>query len=281
MGKNLQKLNQFISTIGKDPYEGMTKRDQFISLLKLTTSSLTREEFINSFKQVLDFCKKAVQDLSQKYQDTISRTEVEISSKLSSLEEKVDTKLSEVKDGYTPIKGKDYFDGLKGDDGVTPDTAEVALKASTMAQDALKPLLPTIDQLEKKLPILGEKIRDGLELLQGDERLEIKAIKDLEERLSELKKEFGKTRFVGGGGFNRSAMEQYFVDDDTPVEVPNGVITDFTPTYIPLASSLKVFNDGQRMKLGATKDYTFSGGKVIYNTAPLADVIITFDYRRS
>jgi len=105
-----------------------------------------------------------------------------------------------IKDGYTPIKNVDYFDGK---DAVV-DEASIASKASTMAQEALKPLIPTIEQIELDIPKLGEPIRDSLELLQGDERLDIDAIKGLDdyEEVSKLARQPRKIEniYKGGGG---------------------------------------------------------------------------------
>lgn len=80
-------------------------------------------------------------------------------------------------DGYTPVKGKDYFDGK---DAVI-DEAGIVSKASAMTEDRLKPFIPKIEDIEADLPKLGSPIRDSLELLQGDDRLDISAIKGVKE----------------------------------------------------------------------------------------------------
>ena len=50
----------------------------------------------------------------------------------------VDGRMAKVKDGYTPIKGKDYFDGIHGKDGKGIDEAE------------LKKLLDDIETLKRR-----------------------------------------------------------------------------------------------------------------------------------
>jgi len=107
-----------------------------------------------------------------------------------------------LKDGYTPIKGKDYFDGKNGEkgergaDGKTPDTDQIISEAVKATIEAIKPLIPHIQDIENNLPMLGERIRDALELLQGDERLDISAIKGLSEILSKI----ANPQVIGGGG---------------------------------------------------------------------------------
>ena len=92
-----------------------------------------------------------------------------------------------IKDGYSPIKGVDYFDGktpVKGVDyfdGEVPDTTEVALEASKMAQIELKSKIPTISQIVSELPSFGAEVRDSLELLQGEDRLDKSAIRGLDD----------------------------------------------------------------------------------------------------
>lgn len=83
--------------------------------------------------------------------------------------------------GYTPVKGKDYFDGATGANAEPIDIDDIASRASEMANEKIKPFIPTIEALENNLPKLGERIRDSLELLKEDERLDISALKGVEQ----------------------------------------------------------------------------------------------------
>ena len=80
-------------------------------------------------------------------------------------------------DGTVGEKGRDGKDGIDGKNSKPEE------------------FLPLI---EERLPSLGEKIRDGLELLQNEERLDMKAIKGLLETLEKLEKK--KVVYGGGGG---------------------------------------------------------------------------------
>src|SRR3990167_5318780 len=105
-------------------------------------------------------------------------------------------KIENGKDGYTPKKGVDYFDGEKGEsgnDGITPDTNKIVLEASNMALVELESKIPTIPAILELLPMEGEKVRDALEVLTWDERLDKSAVKGLEDyneisRLAKLPK---------------------------------------------------------------------------------------------
>ena len=150
------------------------------------------------------------------------------------------------------------------------DTDLLAKQASDLAITSVLAKLPAPYDLSKELPSQGDLIADAVSGL-----LEVKDIKNLQEILDELKQL--RTQRLGGGT-NYMGISQHFIDAETPTEVPNGVITDFTLVNTPNPeTSLKVFADGQRLKL--TTDYTLSGKTVSFVTAPITDVLIIFEYR--
>lgn len=78
---------------------------------------------------------------------------------------------------------KDGINGKDGIDGKTPviPITEIVSKASNSAYNALLPKIPTITQITQELPQNGESVRDSLEMLTGDERLDKSAIRGLDE----------------------------------------------------------------------------------------------------
>ncbi len=88
--------------------------------------------------------------------------------------------------GTNGQNGKDGKDGKPGRDSEPIDISSIVSSASALTEERLKPFIPTIEDIENDLPKLGEKIRDSLELLQGDERLDISAIKGLKENIDTL-----------------------------------------------------------------------------------------------
>ena len=100
------------------------------------------------------------------------------------------------KDGYSPIKGKDYFDGADG----SPDLPEV--------------------------------IVSKLESLEDDERLDVKAIKGIEELVKRLEKKIDGKVIYGGGGGSRRHTTKY---DLSPYL--NGVLKTFSlPAFWDIVS---------------------------------------------
>lgn len=88
-------------------------------------------------------------------------------------------------------------------------------------------VIPSIDDIEADLPRLGTSIRDGLELLQGDERLDksaVKGIEDIERDVDELKNRKGNTVYVGGGSSGGGRIVKVY---DISSQL-NGVTKTFT-----------------------------------------------------
>jgi len=265
-------------------------------LLEIANDGLDRKSFELAFKTLIDFIKRTdkvltdkidgklltaeekLDELNKIYKETISRIEDDNQATLSNVKKwvfgkvaelfiksKVNDKVNEIDAKLKEIGGKEW-----------PDTDLLAKQASDLAVSTVLSQLPPKDDLKEEISKAGDLIASTLEAQPEDKKLEIEAIKDLRKELDELRAMKGRT--FGGGGLSKSALELHFVDAETPAEVPNGVITDFTTVYIPSpTASLKVFADGQRLKL--TTDYTFSGKIVSFITAPLTDVLITFEYR--
>lgn len=114
-----------------------------------------------------------------------------------------------IQDGKTPIAGVDFplpKDGKDGVDGITPEVTTIALEASKMAQVELEAKMPTIPAIVEQIPLEGERVRDSLELLTGDERLDKSAIRGLEDykEISDLAR---KPKEIGGGSTARFAYQ--------------------------------------------------------------------------
>lgn len=156
---------------------------------------------------------------------------------LDELEDRIE-KLEEIKplDGYTPQKGVDYFDGEPGTPGkdyvlTSKDKKEIAnqievpviekiiektevIKEQPIYHETIKEVAiadekQIIEKVEQDLPQLGEPIRDSLELLTGNERLDRKSIKGLDDydEISELAR---KPKASFGGGLSRGVADSLY-----------------------------------------------------------------------
>lgn len=125
------------------------KLEKLKALLKLVDESVTRKEFEDSFKEVIAFVKRASADLGSK----------------------IDAKLAQVKDGEQGPQGEKGEKGDKGEKGERGATF-IAMRGKQGEQG-----IPGKDGS----PDTPAQIRDKLEVLEGDDRLDKSAIKGLDE----------------------------------------------------------------------------------------------------
>lgn len=165
-----------------------------------------------------------------------------------------------IKDGKTPVKGVDYFDGQ---DAVV-DYDKVVNETTTQ----IKPLIPkpedliaTVeDDLTKKLPQYGVEFRDGLELLTGNDRLDKSAIRGLDdyEEIAKLAKEKSQeiTKIIGGGAGIQNLQQVTDNGNTTTKDITVSGITKtqpFTLSYTSGALTNITYNNGGQ------KNFTYNG----------------------
>lgn len=190
-----------------------------------------------------------------------------------------------------PIPGKD---GKEGADGLDGENGKDGLDGKDPDENVI------LDRIEKDLPKLGNAIRDSLELLQDEERLDSSAIKGLEKILSTDGK---PTQMFGGGrplviqglgvvvdkntrviNFKGTALTAVTRTKNgivnvtfdtaavgTPVseEIPtdSGDHTNFTLAHTPIAGTFKLYRGGSRQQsVGVTPDYTRVGTALALTT---------------
>lgn len=239
--------------------------------------SLTKEEFKKQWKTVLELVKKLKDENSKSMSDfgvLVKKVESKLngdnSNNLANIKADFKTELDGLKKKYSDfmanveLRVAELRDGADGKDANEDEMIE-----------RLKNEVPTIEQIKKDLPVMGEEVRDALELLQGEERLDVDAISGLKELLKEAKE---RPLGSGGGGFSYMAMSRHFVESATPVGTVNGTNKIFTVEKAPNpTTSLKMYVNGQRMKI--TEDYTLSGVTATFVTAPLTGSILMYDLR--
>ena len=253
-------------------------------LKELLDDSLTKTEVLNAFKEVY----KIIKELKKK---NIADMDGYNKSLTANVENHKNITLSDIKGIKEEIRilvkttlenvNKSHSGKLKEVDGIMAnirngkDADEVKIIEAVIE----KLEYPTEKSLKENMPTYGEPVRDGLELLQGDERLAKSAIRGLEKELKELRK-LKETKLGGkGGGFSYMSMARHFVDDETPAGTVNGTNKIFTIAKTPNPTvSLKVYVNGQRMRAGG-EDYTLSVRTITFITAPPTGAVLLCDYR--
>ena len=284
----------------------------------LRKDHLGKEEFLKEFERVLSFIKqlkdtnkqvisgayervnllalrlkenneqdiqKAKREMTGLIEDCLAKTETATNQKMR----EVDEKIKELKN----------------------DIADKEASEQTIADKVLQDVQsPIIEKIEKNLPKLGEPIRDALELLEGNNRLDKKYIRGLDELLEEIgKRKNQNIPYVGGirylsqlvdiligsdladghaivwdaannrwkNGEVSGTSTINFADSETPTGDVDGTNTDFVLAHTPETGSLKVYLNGMRMSL--TEDYTLATATITFLIAPGSGSIITCDYR--
>lgn len=295
MQEDLQNLQTLLSALRKD--------------------HLGREEFLKEFERVLAFVKQLKNTnkqvisgayervnllalrLKENNEQDIEKAKREMAGLIEDYLSKVETATNQ-KMREVDIKIKELKNGIDGKDA---DEQAIADRVLREVQS------PIIEKIEKNLPKLGEPIRDALELLAGDQRLDKSAIRGLDEL---LKKHNGQNiPYVGGirylsqlvdiligsdladghaivwdatnkrwkNGEVSGTSTINFADSETPTGDVDGANTDFVLAHTPETGSLKVYLNGMRMSL--TEDYTLATATITFLTAPDSGSIITCDYR--
>lgn len=170
--------------------------------------TVTQEEFLAKFEVLMAYVKKIEGDnetergeiwakmeeaLNKAYEKVTAQGIEEVRANFASLREKIESRISQIKngiDGRDGINGKDGVDGRDGLDGHDGADGINGLNGKDADETAI------VSKIEKDLPSLAYPIRDALELLTGEERLDAKSIKNLPEAPQEIVRTAGGTRGV-------------------------------------------------------------------------------------
>lgn len=167
------------------------------------------------------------------------------------------------------IKGKDAKNGKDGKNGIDG-------KDGVDGKDASEEKIT--ENVLKDIPLLNRPIRDSLEELKDDERLDITAIKGLMKALRGLRSKatrLGQRRV--GGGFSKIHMEGHFIDNEL-VGTGDGSTVAFPLDHMPNPPiSLKIVVGAGELFL--TDDWTISTKTITFLTAPPSGAKVRASYR--
>lgn len=142
--KILEVLNDSLSKADfVKAFEGVV---EFVQKIQATND----KEFTNLKGELNDLAKKVKEDASTDVAELRQQVELVVGAQMATIK----AKLASVKDGRTPVKGVDYFNGEDGLDA-TPPTKEELLKL-------IKPLIPKPEKGDKGDPgPSGNTVRVG------------------------------------------------------------------------------------------------------------------------
>jgi glycerol-3-phosphate cytidylyltransferase-like family protein len=232
-----------------------------------------------------------------------------IAQLLVKLKQYIDDNMANIKDIIDNIKlqkgerGEDGKDGTNGRDGkdgdnyvlTSKDKKEIAksievpvvekviertevIKELPMVTEVIEKIdeTATVEKIERDIPKLGERIRDGLELLQDEDRLDASAIKNLEKIIRKIIGE-QKPIYVGGSSTGGHIVKTYDFSDSL-----NGVTKTFSlpafwriidvqiGTIPPLRPTIDYTSDASAMTITFTSQVEAS----TYLAAGLSAIVI-------
>lgn len=239
------------------------KKEKLALYEKLIESdtSVTKDElrqFIDTVISIIKTAKGHFDDISR---SSVSRLEKELENMRAEQSDMKESISSETKQMMK--KCKEMCDEVmthKPKDGESPDVEKLEKDIVEDVLEEIKPLIPTVEQVAFNLPKVGKSIRDSLELLQGDERLDKSAIKGLDE-------EFNGVREALSAGVTNLRIQQafkYLLKTEAPVGAINGSNTTYTvknDIFAVLAMSI----NGET--IAQLPNYTIAGKSIVFSSA--------------
>jgi hypothetical protein len=203
-------------------YEYTKKKNQVERLLALMDSeALTRDEFVKNFKQVLDFVVK-IKEQNGKDFETMKE---QINSAIETLKEDNGSDISEVKKMCTEMMDKmmtEHEKKMKAMDDKMDSITQPENGMDADEEKVMEMVLAKIPPAKELQPETPEIIRDKLESLTGEERLDKSAIKGLEERILELEAKITSSKGGMRGMRKIPIVKRYRLTDQC-----NGVLKSF------------------------------------------------------
>ena len=258
----------------------MEKLEKLKELLKLADSGLTREEFTNNFKIIIDLIKalkvsnqKELISLDSKYATVVNAIKHNADSDSKYIrQELMDYCMGEMKKMYKNHEEmKSYMEDKMYEIHALcqPDNELIAKTASNLAITACLDKIPTIDDINENIGSQGDLIAESLK-----DKLTIEMISGLKKELEDLRNVRGQRL---GGGFSLSAMTQYMIYGETPLD--SGDHLTFTLSHTPISGTLTLYRSRARQNL--TEDYSISGKTITLTVAfDSANESLVADYIR-
>lgn len=179
--------------------------------------------------------------------------------------------------GITGFKGSQGEKGDQGEKGEPGEDGKDGKDAKVNIPDIIKMVLERISKpkdgkdAEFNINDVVKNVIVKIKELKDDDRISYNNLKETPQMYRS-----GREGFVGGDS-NPSGGGATFVDDETPDGLINGTNKEFTLSKVPVAGSLKVYVNGQRMD--NAEDYILSNKTITLSIAPPTGSVLRVDYR--
>lgn len=254
-------------------------------LAKMMNDSFTKKEFLDAFERVVNIVV-ALKAHNKAEIERFRKEYDEAKKELNGYDQAVLEKLSKRLDAYFAEKTALISQKMSMVDErigahetkMRDEMTKMEAHHEVMKEEIYKEHEVMMNDMIDTLPQHGEKFRDGLELLQGDNRLDKSAIKGLQEEFERL----GKIR-AGRvlGGYTDNHVKYALGRIEAVEEEVSFSGTTGTLSNLPVVDSVKLYRGGVRMQEGSGKDYTVSGKTITLATAAISGEIFVCDYLKS
>lgn len=231
------------------------KLDKFRKILELSQSNLTKEEFLDAFKNALAIITKmgvnldtkiknfeeetkqtmrsnnqAMGGIDAKYTSIVNKIKVDYETDMASVKKEAMEYCMEQMKGMMNGHEKRMLEMERKNNSTALNMPVKVEKEIKKLRSEVLDIIPTIEQIEQDLPKLGEPIRDALELLKGDNRLDKSAIKGLQEELDRILQLAQSKQTFGAGGVIGIRSSKYSLSSQL-----NGSTRTFTlPAFLKI-----------------------------------------------
>jgi len=253
MAKNLKELDSLLELLRNFTSGDALTNEKFNGELKKVAQYFVtfQDEYMEKLSQMQSLLEKKLAELDENNlgQNDLNKKEIQaqladLNSVRVSMESTIANRLAEVRDG------KD------ADANVTAEIAkDLVVKELT---------IPTTEDLLNDVPVLATRIRDALELLQDDERLDASAIKGLEEVMKKWMKDVDGKITTAVGSISVPSPTNWTKHQS--VSLSSGTTT-YSLTEAPAHDGKACIVRYEGQVLDETTHYSFNG----------TDITLTFD----
>lgn len=153
-----QKHLEELKRLTQEVVDNDTQNEKNISALAKTIAEYllrTETKFSDALSAMQNVLTKGLSDVKKEVTDATNQMKQECRDTTAQMVSKVDAKLSEVKDGYSPEKGVDYDDGEDAD----PEAVAEMVIAKLFPKVVTKEDFQTLQDLLEKLLDMEEEIK--------------------------------------------------------------------------------------------------------------------------
>lgn len=274
-------------------------------LYKLASDGISRQEFLESFKSVVALVSRTNAEMLKRNDDTLSSLTEQVQKLYTELESKAESSFAEFKEMFS-AKLEKALEEQQAGMNLMYDKAN-SLRSIQGPQGIPGPegksiVGPQGEPGKDGSPDTATEIRDKIESLTGEERLDASAVKNLPEFVEKTGSRVGwgahplrieddgvvvdkvaRTLNFTGGTLTRDADGTINIPVSTGggtevwSEVPTGSGTTFTLAHTPLAGTLRLYRGGARQK--ATDDYTLAVATITLGVTLATGEILLCDYK--